>query len=209
MATSRTTAVLAAFSSAVSLLGCGTIEETPGTSGTLSVPAAPPPAAVAWADGVCSASSALRESVRQMTATVQTDPTGSATSLDQAKAQIADRAAAVRQSAAGLSTAVADVPSDARPELVTAQQDLRTSSQRAQQAVTQLDAAAGQVRAAQTGAEVAAALVKLKVTLTATATDVTTYLTMVRTTVDSGQDAVRAAFGAAPACAAVRAMPSS
>lgn len=210
MAFPRMITVLAVIS-AVSLAGCGTADDNAdaGAAGTPVASVAAFGPAVTWADEVCTASSALQESVRQATAGLQLDPTGPSTSLDQAKAQVSERVGAVQQSASVLDSAVGTVPAGADPELVTAQQNLRIASQRARTAVTQLGTAGRQVADAQDATELATALVMLKAALTATVSDVTGYLTTLRATVDSRQQAVRAAFGAAPACATVRITPSS
>ena len=82
--------LLAVLLSAVPLAGCGGPDAAPSATATSASPAPSVDAAVSWAGGVCSASTALQESVRQMTGAVQTDSTSSSTSLDQAKAQVDD-----------------------------------------------------------------------------------------------------------------------
>ena len=139
MAIPRTTAVLAALSSAVLAVGCDTVQDPPDV------------------------------------ATAGTHPTGPTTSLDQARTEVGERVEEVRQSAAALGTAVTAVPAGVDPELVAAQQELQTASQRAQQASINSARPPARVTDAQNSAELAAALVTLKPALTATATDVSGY----------------------------------
>lgn len=209
MALSRTTLVLAALLSAVPLAGCGGPDAAPSATATSPSPAPSSGAAASWAGDVCSASTALQESVQQMTGAVQTDSSSSSTSLDQTKAQVNDRVRAVQQSAASLDAALSAVPQGADPAVATAQQQLQTASQRAQDAVAQLGDAARQVANAGTAAELATGLVTLKAALTGTAADLGTYLDSLRSTVDSQTEAVREAFSAAPTCANIGPTPSA
>jgi hypothetical protein len=204
MAFSRTTLVIVTLVSAAYLAGCGEAEgpssSAPPASAAASA-AAPADASVAWAEGVCTASTGLRESVRQLSASVPTDPSNSSTTLDQVRAEVGTRMEAVRQSAASVQTALAAPPAGADPDLIAAQQQLQTASQRVQQSVEQTGVAAGQVTASQTTAETTKALISLTAGLAGTTTDVTAYLDALRGSVNSRTEAVRAAFGAAPSCA--------
>jgi hypothetical protein len=150
---------------------------------------------------VCSATAGLQESLQAVgSALAPLDPSASGTSLDQARAQIRERVTAVQQSAAELSTALSTPPVGAGPELARAQQDLQMASQRAQQAVDQLGAAAGQLTDTQTAVQLAKNLLTLKAALTGAATDVAAYLGILRSTLTSGSQSVRDTFSAAPAC---------
>jgi hypothetical protein len=206
MTLSRTKAAVVALSSAVLIAGCGGSDPSSGSGSGASTPAPAPTqtptqdAAVVWADGVCSASTKLGDSVRDAGKALQADPASSATSLDQARAQVRDRVAAVQQEAASLKSALSAVPAGAGPELTAAQQQLQTASQRAKGSIDQLGAAAGQVTDAGTASEMAAGLVTLKAAFAETATDVATYRESLRSTVNGTEHAVRSAFGAAPAC---------
>jgi hypothetical protein len=210
MALSRTTIVLAALFSVVSLAGCGSSEapssSAPPTSAppTSAAPNASADASGTWAQGVCLASTDLRESIGKMSGPVSIDSSGSSTSVDQVHAEVNARIAAVRQSATALQTALTALPAGADPELVATQQQLQTAAQRAQQAVGQLSDAATKVADATTAATLATALAALTATLTGTSADVNAYLDALRGSVGSGQEAVQRAFGAAPACADVR-----
>ena len=202
MGLSRITVVVVALSSAVLLAACGDEPSGSGSGGPTVAPTPAPAqaAAVTWADGVCAASNALGDSVRDAGAALQFDPAGSTTSVDQAQAQVKDRAAAIEQSAASLDSALSAVPAGADPQLTAAQQELQTASERARAALGQLGVAASEVADAATAAEVAASLVTLKAALTGAATDLQIYLESLRGTVGSSEQALRDAFGAAPAC---------
>jgi hypothetical protein len=204
----RTNAVIVALCSAVLLAACGNAETPSGSASAGPTTTPTQAAAVTWADGVCSASTDLRDSVRAGES-LQFDPSSSSTSLDQAKAQVRDRVTTVQQSAAALASALSAVPPGADPALTAAQQQLQTAAGRAQAATEQLGAAADQVAAADTATEVAAGLVALKAALTGTANDLATYLESLRATVTSGEDALRSAFGGAPACQELAASPSA
>lgn len=208
----RTTIVIVTLISAVSLAGCGdpdTSTATPPPPPASAPAAAPASASVAWAQGVCVASTGLRESVRQLSAAVPTDPSSSSTTADQVRAEVGTRVDAVQQSAASVQTALTALPAGADPELVAAQQQLQTASQRAQQAVEQLGPAADKVTAATTAAQTTAAVVSLAATLAGTVRDVGAYLDALRGSLNSRSEAVRSAFGAAPACAGVSSSASS
>ena len=201
MVLSRANAVVAALSSAVLLAGCGSSDSPPASesAGPTPMPTQTQSAAVTWADGVCLATTDLRDSVRAGEA-LQIDPSSGATSVDQARAQVRERVTAVQQSAAALKSALSALPAGADPQVTAAQQQLQTASGRAQAAVDQLGAAATQVADAGTAAEIARALVNLKAALSGTANDLATYLETLRGAVNSGEQALRDTFGAAPAC---------
>ena len=212
MALSRTTIVIAILFSAVSLAACGESEAPPSSAPpapTTAPGATPAAASVAWAQGVCTASTGLRESLRQLSAAVPTDPSSSATTMDQIRAEVGTRVDAVQQSAQSVHTAVTALPAGADPEIVAVQQQLQTASQRVQQSADQLRVAAGEVTAAQSRAETATALVSLTSTLAGTAKDVGVYLDALRASVDSRTGTVRAAFAAVPACAGASPSASS
>jgi hypothetical protein len=202
MALSRIKAVVIALSSAVLITGCGDSGSSSGSGSGGSTPTPTPTqnAAVAWADGVCSASTRLTDAVREVGAALQVDPSSSATSLDQARAQVRDRVTAVQQAVASLDSAISAMPAGADPQLAATRQQLQTASQRARSAIDQLGAAARQVADAETATEMAAGVVTLKAALTGTANDLATYREALRNTVNGAGQAVRDAFGAAPAC---------
>ena len=76
----------------------------------------------------------------------------------------------------------------------------QTASGQARDAVDQLGAAAEQVANAGSAAELAADLPPLKAALTAAADDLAAYGASLRAVINGGEQAVRNAFGAAPAC---------
>ena len=208
MASTRTTTVLIALSSAVFLAGCSD-STTSSDSGSGATQAPNETAAVAWAGGVCAASTELREQVR--TGQAQLDPASSSTSLDQVRTQVRDRVTAVRQSAAALGTALSALPTGADPQVTAARQQLQTDVGRVKAAVDQLGSAADEVAAADSTTEVATGLMTLKAALAGTANDLATYLESLRGTIASAEQAIRDAFGAAPACQdlAARATPTA
>jgi hypothetical protein len=87
-------------------------------------------------------------------------------------------------------------PAPESPAVASAQ----TASGQARDAVDQLGAAAEQVANAGSAAELAAGLPPLKAALTATADDLAAYGASLRAVINGGEQAVRSAFGAAPAC---------
>jgi hypothetical protein len=220
MATSRITAnritstVLVAFSSAVLLVGCsGSDGEALGPTPTVTAASTPTAsetstAAVSWADGVCSASSALQKSVQDVGDALQINLSGSKSARDQARAQVADKVAAVKQAATALGTALTTTPTGATPELTAAQQELKAASDQAQTAVDQLDAAAGQITDASTPKQLATALSTLKTALTKAGNDLSGYLTALGGDVTAGQGPIRDAFSTAPACKELAAQPT-
>jgi hypothetical protein len=211
MARTRPTFVLAALFSVVSLAACGTSNGSPQSTppaGT-AAPSASADASVAWAQGVCLASADLRASLAQLSAVPSIDPSSAATSADQVRSQVKDQAAAVRQSAASLQTALTALPAGGDPDVVAAQQQLQTAAQRAQQSVAQLGDAAGKVTDSTTAGTLARSLVSLKGALRGTAADVSAYLDSLRASVGSGKAAVHGAFAGAPACAAAAAPATS
>jgi hypothetical protein len=197
MALSRGAAVVA-LSAAALLAGCS---DSDGDSDAASTPAATPTAsaAVAWAGEVCSASTGLQESVRSLGA-VQVDPSSSSTSLDQARTQVRDGIAGVQEAGATLRAALAGEPGGADPELAAAQEQLQTASERATGSAEQLAQAAAGVSGAETPAQMTTALVTLRAALAGTANDLTAFLASLKSTVDGGGQALRDAFGSAPAC---------
>src|SRR5436305_10745746 len=155
--------------------GCSGSPETTGSApptGTQGAVAAPAPEAVAWADGICSASTKLEASVQQVTAGLQIDPSASATALDQTKAQTRDRVTAVQHAANDLRTAAAAVPSQARDSVAAVQQQLAATADRARRAADQLAATAQQLADAQTTADTTAALAATATALAATSAGV-------------------------------------
>jgi methyl-accepting chemotaxis protein len=208
MAMTRTIALFVALSSAVLLAGCGDSKSPSDSASGAPTQTSTQAAAGTWANGVCSASADLRASVRNGQA-LQLDPGSSSTSLDQAKTQVRDRVTAVQQAAASLKSALKDVPEGADPQVTAAQQQLQTDSERVQTAVDQLGAAAGQVGAASTAIELAKALAAFKAALTATANDLETYVRSLRSTVNSTEQSLKNAFGAAPACQQLSASPTA
>jgi hypothetical protein len=203
MALSRTHAVVLCLLPALLLTGCGDSNGEPDSAAGAPTRASTPDAAVSWAGGVCSASADLRASVREVGGAL------TVTSPDQLRVEVRDRVAAVRQSAGSLNAALSAIPAGSDPELVAAQQQLQTAAQQAQSSIDRLGAAAGQVTEIQTAAEAATVLPALRTALTDTSSALETYLVSLRTTVTGGTDALRASFGAAPACADMAAAPSS
>jgi hypothetical protein len=200
MALSRTVAIVVTVSAAVLLGGCSDADPAPQSPAVASAPMPAADAGVTWAGGVCSASTDLRTSVAGVGDAVKVDPSASATSLDSVRMQVRDSVTAVQRSAASLDSALSAVPEGADAELATAQQQLRTASRQAQDSVDQLGAAAEQVANAGSAAELAADLPPLKAALTAAADDLAAYGASLRGTINGGEQAVRNAFGAAPAC---------
>jgi hypothetical protein len=202
MVLSRATAIVVALCSAALITGCG--ESGPGSRSESGGPTAMPTptrdAATAWADSVCSASTELRKSVQEVGEALKVNSSGSTTSLDQARTQVRDRVATVQQSAASLDSTLSAVPAGTDPELQAAQQQLKTASQRAQDKVGQLGAAAAQLADASTPPDTAASLVTMKAALTGTANDLASYRESLHVTVNGGTQVVRDAFGSAPAC---------
>ena len=205
-------AVVAGLTAVALLAGCSDSSDTgssePGLSapptGTPSATVTAAPGVVTWADGICTASTGLEASIQQVTTTLQIDPTASSTVLDQTKAQARERVAAVQQSANDLRTAIAAVPPEAQDGVAEARQQLTQTSDRASGATDQLAAAAQQLADAQTRVETAAGLAAMGTALAAASAGVTAYVDALRQTADSRDPEVRAAFAAAPACAARR-----
>jgi hypothetical protein len=202
MAKSRTTTIVLSLAAAALLAGCSDANSTSGSGSAGPTPT--PDAAVAWANAVCSASTGLRASVQDAGAALDGDLSGSASSLEQAKAEVRGHVDAVQQSAADLARTLSAVPVGADSQLPVLT-ELETASRGAQAAVDQLRAAAGQVADAQTAAELTAGLAMLRSALTDTADGLATYLESLRGTVGAGEQAARDSFGAAPACQEVTA----
>ena len=206
----RGIAVAAALLSAGLATGCAGSDSEPASETASAAPSSPSGPGVAWAGEVCSASTGLQESLRAVgSALAPLDPSASASSLDQARAQIRERVTTVQQSAAELSTALSTAPVGAGPELAAAQQNLQMASQRAEQAVDQLSAAGGQLADSQTAAQLARNLVTLKAALTGAGADIATYVDTLRSTIASSGQAVRDTFSAAPPCQDVTAAPTT
>ena len=128
MALSRIPAIVLCV--AVLLAACGDSNCPVGSAAATAVRRATPDAAVAWASGVCSASTALRASVQAVGGALQVQPSGPSTSLDQMRTEVRGRVSAVQQSAASLNTALSAIPAGADPELAAAQQQLQTAPNR-------------------------------------------------------------------------------
>ena len=207
MARFRTTTIVVALSAAVLLAGCSDSNSASGSGSGSPTPT--PDAAVVWANAVCSASTDLRESVRDAREALPADRAGSATSLEQTQAEVSDHVDAVKQSAAALAGTLAGVPVGSGPQAAETRQKLETASRGAQAAVEELRAAAGQVAEAQTAAELTTALATLRSALTGTADDLATYLESLRTTVSGREQVARDTFGAAPACQDLIASPTA
>lgn len=204
MPSSRAGALLVTVAAAALVAGCG--GSNPGEGATSAEPAGSATTAAAgvvWADDVCSASSELQATVDEARGAPEVDPTGSETSLDQARTQAQEDVAAVRESASALGATLTEIPAGAEPGLVEAQEQLQTASERAQDAVDQLGTVAAEITEAETPAEITVGLGALGVALRGTAEDVSSYVDLLAATVNDGEEAVRDAFGAAPACAAL------
>jgi hypothetical protein len=200
MALSRTTAIVLTASAAVLLVGCGNTDSAQQSPSVASAPSAAPDAGVTWADGVCSASSDLRTSVAGVGAALKVDRSPSAGSLASLRTEVRDSVTAVQQSAASLDSALSAVPQGADARLTTAQQQLQTAAQQAHAAIDELGTAAGQVTNAGSASELAAGLRPLRAALTGTADALAAYFTSLQGMVNGGEQAVRDAFGGAPAC---------
>jgi hypothetical protein len=195
--------------------GDGDGEQTPAATGASSTSSASGTAdagVVTWADGVCAATTDLEAAVGQVTAALQVNPSASGTALEQAKAQVAERAGAVRGAADDLRAAVNTSPPGVLSQGVAEAQDkLSATADRARTALDELAARGTALADAQTPAETAAALAAAGTALATAGAGVQSYLATLKESAESRDPVLRNAFAEAPACQAraAGATPSS
>jgi len=157
--------------------------------------------AVAWADTVCQKADALDASVAAVASSISIDPQAGDV-LDQLQQQIGAGVDAVKASATDLATAVAAVPKGSDPALVAASEQLTSDKAALESSIDSLKAAATSFSEADG--------VLGKVTafggVSSAASDVgnatKTFATSLQNLTNSGGEAAKAAFAAAPTCQA-------
>jgi hypothetical protein len=198
MAKSRVIAIALSLSSAVLLVGCGD-SESPSTNGTSS-PASTPDATVAWANGVCTASTELQASLRSADEAIKAGASSAPNAPDSVKAEVKDSVAEVHDSAANLARILSGVPGGVVPQTAQAQEQLLTAGKQAQESTDRVEAAGDKVAGASTAEELTSSVEGLKTAAETAAADLTVYLEAVRGVVAGSAEAVRYAFESAPAC---------
>jgi hypothetical protein len=206
MVASRRFAAVALLAGAL-LAGCS--DTGGGSSPTAQASGDADAGVVAWADGVCTATTDLEAAVQEVSTGLQVDPTASGEALDRARTEVAERVGAVRVAADDLRAAVSTSPPGVlSKELAAAQDELSATADRAHAAVEELAAQGAALADAGTPAGTAAALTAAGGALAAVGTGVQTYLASLRESADSQDPVLREAFAEAPACKARKASAS-
>ncbi|GID93790.1 hypothetical protein ACFQFC_07120 [Amorphoplanes digitatis] len=209
MAQSRVTAIFLTLSSAVLLAACGD-SDSPSTNGSAG-PETTSDATVAWANGVCTASTELDASVQSAGDKIRA--VDASTAPDEVRSQVKSSVTEVQDAAANLARILAGKPGGVVPETAQAQEDLLVAGAAAQSSVDKLNSASDQVGDAKTPEELTSSLAGLKTAATEAATGLAAYREAVRNVAVGSAEAVKYAFQAAPACqsliVAASASPSS
>ncbi len=194
----RTAALAVAMTGLVAVAGCG-------SSGSTAAPPSPTVGpATQWAGSVCSSVQTLQQSLTSLTSKITIDVNPSQPSLDQAKQQMRRRVNAVEAAAAGVVTSVGNLPPSSDQDLRNAQQQLKASSDRSQQAVQQVESAATQLQSAGVPAQFAKDIVAVGAAALGAASDVGDMLSSLKRYVSSTHISVKNAFGDAPSCRALQ-----
>jgi ABC-type transporter Mla subunit MlaD len=176
-----------------------------GSSGSTAAPPSPTVGpATQWAGSVCSSVQTLQQSLTSLTSKITIDVNPSQPSLDQAKQQMRQRVNAVEAAAAGVVTSVGNLPPSSDQDLRNAQQQLKASSDRSQQALQQVKSAATQLQSAGVPAQFAKDIVAVGAAALGAASDVGDMLSSLKRYVSSTHISVKNAFGDAPSCRALQ-----
>lgn len=168
----------------VALAGCGSDELS---------------AEAQWADGVCTARADLQQSVAALNDSLTFTP-GSGSALEDAQTQLTDRVEAVKTSAAGLKSAIEDIPTDAQSELTAAKEELSAGVADVQESLTAVGTAAQAAASSGSASEFLTALVEVGTAASTAKTAVTQLADDLSGYADSGSEQLQQAFGEAPAC---------
>lgn len=152
-----------------------------------------------WADGICTARADLSQSVGELNDSLTFTP-GSGTALEDAKTQVADRLDAVKTSAAGLKSAIDDVPADTQSEITATQQQLSNDIAGIELSLNAVGTAAQSAASAGSPADFITALAEVGTAASATKTAVTQFADQLSGFAESGSEQLQQAFGEAPAC---------
>lgn len=190
----------------LALTACGSNSTGGGTEST-SAPAssesgtASASDAVTWADTVCQKADALDASVASVASSISIDPQAGDV-LDQLQQQIVAGVDTVKASATELADAVAAVPKGSDPALVAASEQLGSDKAALESSIDSLKSAAT------TFSEADGVLGKVTAfgAVSSAAGDVgsaaQTFATSLQSVTETGGDAAKAAFAAAPTCQA-------
>jgi len=194
----RTAAFAVAMTGLLAVSGCGS------SGGTAAPPTPTVSPAKQWAGSVCSSAQALQQSLTSLTSKITIDINSSQTSLDQAKQQMKQRVNAVEAAARRVVTSVGNLPPSSGQDLKKAQQQLKASSDRSQQALQQVKSAATQLQSAGVPAQFTKDIVAVGAAAVGAASDVGDMLSSLKQYVSSTHTSVKNAFGDAPSCRALQ-----
>ena len=190
----QTAALAVAMTGLVAVAGCG-------SSGSTAAPPTPTVSpATQWAGSVCSSVQTLQQSLTSLTSKITIDANSSQTSLDQAKQQMKQRVDAVEAAAGGVVTSVGNLPPSSDQDLKNAQQQLKASSDRSQQALQQVKSAATQLQTAGEPAQFTKYIVAVGAAAVGAGSDVGDMVSSLKQYVSSTHTSVKHAFGDATSC---------
>jgi hypothetical protein len=170
---------------AVGLSGCGGAEET---------------GAVAWAGGVCSAADGVEQSLDALGESLEVDLGSDEQVVDQLGPQVEAQADDVRDAVESLTSALSAVPESADPDVAAAADELQADRQSLEDSVTALREAASTLSEASDVASLARGVATVGAQFAVVRLDAETFADSLRSTVEQGTTAVRAAFADAPEC---------
>ena len=186
----------------LALTACGSNDAGAGSS---SAPAPSETAAdVAWADSVCQRADELDASVAAIATSVSVDPQAGDV-LDQLQQQIGAAVDTVKGDVVDLAAAVADVPKGSDPALTAASEQLTTDKAALESSIDSLKAATTTFTAADGVLGKVTAFGAVSTAAGQVGDAAKTFATSLQNVTDTGGEAAKAAFAAAPTCQARKA----
>lgn len=179
---------------AFGLWACGGGSDEPTETGAAAS------SATDWADGICMAMADVESSVDDLGTSLEIDLGSAGEVLGQVKDQVAAQADAVAADVKVLADAVTSLPVDPDPEVASAAADLQESQTALSSSVDALRAATAEVTAAETGAQLVAAVPGVTQQLALVRADATGFRASVQELATAGSETARAAFADADSC---------
>jgi hypothetical protein len=158
--------------------------------------------AVAWADGVCTATDDLQGSIDAIGSSLQVDITGGGDALTQLRDQLGEQVQGVQDDASALASAIADVPAGGDEQLAAARDDLEASRAALQTSVQTLTSSIQDLTQASGAAELSTGVAAVTAAYVGARADAGAFATSLQAVASAGGDTVQGAFEDAPSCAA-------
>jgi hypothetical protein len=190
------------------LEGCSSSDDSGGSASPTGGSSASSPAAAAWAESVCTAADGLRTNISDLGTDLNVQASPSPGALDQVKAQLGSKVAAITASVQDLSTALAAVPTDL-PGAEQVKASLDASANALKASVQTLTQQAQAVASASSATEALSLAGPAVGALQTAAGSVQEFATSVKTVTEQASGEVKSAFASAPSCAKLAASPSA